>query len=70
MEELYDLLPFITYEEYCNYVREEWAWGHINELEEDGLLVDEQVRYSNGELSRDITYRLLTEEEYNQKFNG
>lgn len=61
---------FETYEQYCDYVKEEWIGGHINELETDELIIDEQVRYSNGGLSRDITYRLLNEEEYNQRFNG
>ena len=60
---------FTSYEDYIDYVKWMWEEGYINELEEDELLIDEQARYSNGELSRDITYRLLTEEEYNQKFN-
>lgn len=61
---------FKSHQDYTEYVELMWMEGYINELEEDELLIDEQVRYSNGELSRDITYRLLTEEEYNQKFNG
>jgi hypothetical protein len=61
---------FKSYQDYTEYVELMWMEGYINELEEDELLIDEQVRYSNGELSRDITYRLLTEEEYNKKFNG
>lgn len=59
---------FETYDSYCDYVVDAWKHGYINELEEDGLLMDEQVKYDNGELSRDINYRLFTEQEFNERF--
>ncbi len=61
---------FETYDSYCKYVMEEWEAGHINELEEGNLMIDEQVKYNNGEYSRDVTYRLLTEQEFNEKFKN
>ncbi len=67
LDEYYNSI-FETYNSYCKYVIEEWQDGHINELEEADLLVNEQLKYTNGEYSRDVTYRLLTEQEFNKRF--
>ena len=49
------------YREYSNYTKEEWGAGAINELFEDGLIVEE----SND--GKNINYRKLTQEEFINK---
>ena len=60
---------FTSYEEYKDFVHEEWEQGYINELEQDGLIVEKE-RYINEEnpSQGDINFRYLTEEEFNIKF--
>jgi len=50
-----------AYKNYCQYVKEEWESGAINELWEEGLIVEE----SNDE--KNINYRLFTKEEFIDK---
>jgi hypothetical protein len=59
MEEL-----FKTYEEYKQYVNEEWEQGYINELYESGLIVEVKESFDYECESKQINYRKLTEEEF------
>lgn len=49
---------FENYEEYKQYVKEEWEIGAINELFENNFIVEQEINY------RLINYRLLTEKEF------
>lgn len=60
---------FTNYEEYKQYVEEEWAQGSINELCEDGLILAVEELYDYECASKVIEYRKLTEIEFNVKFN-
>lgn len=61
------VMIFNNYEEYKKHVCEMWEEGYINELEMDELIIAENP-LKFGE-SKNINYRLMTEEEYNIKFN-
>lgn len=54
---------FETYQDYKNFIYEEWDKGNINELQEDGLTVPETTPGSPT-----INNRLLTEDQFNQKY--
>jgi|688.fasta_scaffold2726460_2 hypothetical protein len=54
---------FTSYEEYEQYVTEEWNAGAINELIESEYILPE-FEEDNG----DIHYRSLTEVEFSKKF--
>jgi hypothetical protein len=55
---------FNSYEEFKQYVNEEWENGAINELEQDGYIVIDTVDEKTG----DTVYRILTEDEF-QRLN-
>jgi len=58
------ITDFKSYLDYRLYVHEEWEYGAINELFEDGLIIEEPEESIDG--FRTIKYRHLTEEEYNK----
>ena len=59
-------MQFKNYKEYKDYTLKVWQKGRIDELKEEGLLIDEPIKYENGENSRSIQYRFLSEEEFNK----
>lgn len=59
---------FTNYNEYKQYVDEEWEQGGINELHEDGLIVEIEESYDYECESKQINYRKLTEDEFNRIF--
>ena len=61
--------PFNDYASYRQYVREEWIDGYINELIEGGYIVEKEYVGEYECASRTIEYRMLTESEFNKKFN-
>jgi hypothetical protein len=60
---------FNDYTSYCQYVKEEWNDGYINELFESGYIVEKEYIGEYECASRDIEYRMLTESEFNETFN-
>lgn len=57
-----------TYEDYKEDVKYFWENGSINELEADGLITVDEVKYrEDGRLSSQ-SFRILTEEEFNSRF--
>lgn len=61
-------LPFNDYNSYKQYVNDEWHGGYINELFEDGYIVENEF---NGACeSRTIEYRHLTEKEFTKRFTA
>jgi hypothetical protein len=60
---------FNDYTSYCQYVKEEWNDGYINELFESGYIVEKEYTGEYECVSRDIEYRMLTESEFNEIFN-
>ena len=60
---------FNDYTSYCQYVKEEWNDGYINELFESGYIVEKEYIGKYECASRDIEYRMLTESEFNETFN-
>lgn len=64
--EYYNFEDFKSYENYLKYVNDEWEDGFINELEEEGLII---VNILNSDsLIESVSYRPLTEEEFNKRF--
>ena len=59
---------FTNYKEYKQHVNEEWEQGAINELFEDGLIMEIKESFDYEYESRQINYRQLTEEEFNIRF--
>lgn len=59
---------FKNYEEYKQYVNEEWNYGAINELYEDGLIIELEETFDYECASKQINYRKLTEEEFENIF--
>ncbi len=59
---------FTNYEEYKQYVKEEWGNGAINELFEGGLIVEVEESFDYECESRQINYRKLTEKEFKNIF--
>jgi hypothetical protein len=59
---------FENYEEYKQYVKEEWENGAINELFEAGFIVEVEESFDYECESRQINYRRLTEEEFKNVF--
>ena len=55
---------FENYEEYKQYVKEEWEIGAINELFENNFIVEQEESFDYECESRQINYCLLTEEEF------
>ena len=60
---------FTNYKEYIQYINEEWELGGVNELCEDGLILEVKESFDYECESRQINYRKLTEEEFNVLFN-
>ena len=60
---------FNDYTSYCQYVKEEWNDGYINELFESGYIVEKEYIGEYECASRDIEYRMLTESEFNETFS-
>jgi thymidylate synthase len=56
-----------AYKQYSTYVTEEWDMGGINELFEDGLLIEVEESFDYECESRQINYRKLTKEEFIDK---
>jgi len=56
-----------AYKQYSTYVTEEWNMGGINELFEDGLLIEVEESFDYECESRQINYRKLTKEEFIDK---
>lgn len=52
----------LRYQEYKQYINQEWEEGNINELEEGGWLAIESIDEKGN-----VNYRHLTEEEYHSK---
>lgn len=61
---------FNDYTSYCQYVKEEWNDGYINELFESGYIVEKEYTGEYECASRDIEYRMLTESEFNEIFSS
>ena len=61
-------IMFTNYNEYKQYVNEEWKQGGINELYEDGLIVEIEESYDYECESKQVNYRKLTEDEFNIRF--
>jgi len=59
------MIEFENYEDYKQYVKDEWQIGSINELFEDGLIVEVEESFEYDCESRKINYRRLSESEFN-----
>jgi thymidylate synthase len=53
-----------AYKQYSTYVTEEWDMGGINELFEDGLLIEVEEDHDYACESKQINYRKLTQDEF------
>jgi thymidylate synthase len=53
-----------AYKQYSTYVTEEWNMGGINELFEDGLLIEIEKDHDYACESKQINYRKLTQDEF------
>jgi hypothetical protein len=62
-------IEFKNYEDYSEFVTEEWESGNINELEEDGYTVLDSTVFDESGLKTEM-YRKLTEEEFKNLNNG
>jgi hypothetical protein len=51
-------MDFKNYEDYKQYVKEQWQDGFINELEQAGLIIESKNTGS------EVDYRILSEIEY------
>ena len=61
------MIEFDSYKEYKQHVYEMWEDGYINELEQDELILkDKEIIGENG--IKTLNLRLLTENEYNEKY--
>ena len=58
---------FKDYDSYLQYVKEEWNDGYINELFEGGYIVEKEYDGEYECASRAIDYRMLTEDEFNER---
>ena len=58
---------FRSYEDYKQYVTGEWEQGAINELFEDGLILEVEESFEYECARKEVKYRYWSEQEFNIK---